>query len=254
VIRPARLLLLTIALAACSTSPSASTSIAATAALSQPPSAVPTTSVAPSTAQPTRLIGVAKRLDAGAYVYDFALPHVTLRVPASWYLSEAMPRHFGLHPDDVLVDESLRVWFDMRVASPDPACPEEPASGVGHSAADLVTAFRANPGVVATAPEPVSIGGLDGQVIDVGLAPSWKAACPFTNGAPSVPLFLDDNVPDEPAFWGITGPERLRLMVLDDRNGSNVVVMIDSTSGTTLDALEATAKPVLDTFRFAVGD
>ena len=253
-IRPARLLLLSLALAACSTSPSASTSITAPAAASQPQSAAPTTSVAPSVVPPTRLTGVAKRLDAGTYVYDFALPHVTLQVPASWYLSEAMPRHFGLHPDDVLVDESVRVWFDMRIASTDPACPEEPASGVGHTAADLVTAFSTNPGVVATAPRPVSIGGLDGQVIDIGLAPSWKAACPFTDGAPSVPLFLDDNVADEPAFWGVTGPERLRLMVLDDRHSSNVVVMIDSTSGTTLDALEATAKPVLDTFRFAIGD
>jgi hypothetical protein len=43
-------------------------------------------------------------------------------------------------------------------------------------------------------------------------------------------------------------------MVLDDRHSSNVVVMIDSTSGTTLDALETTVQPVLDTFEFAVGD
>jgi hypothetical protein len=109
-------------------------------------------------------------------------------------------------------------------------------------------------GVVATTPRPVSIGGLDGQVIDVAVAPGWAVACPFTDGVPSVPLFLDDNVADEPAFWGVTGPERLRLMVLDDRHSSNVVVMIDSTSGTTLDALDTTARPVLDTFEFAVGD
>ena len=73
-------------------------------------------------------------------------------------------------------------------------------------------------------------------------------------GIPGVPLFLDDNVEGEPAFWGVSGPERLRLMILDDGHGSNVIVMLDSTSGKTLADLESTVKPVLDTFRFETGD
>ena len=89
--------------------------------------------------------------------------------------------------------------------------------------------------------------------IDVALAPSWKTDCPFNEGVASVPLFLDDNVDGEPAFWGVSGPEKLRLMVLDDRHSSNIVVMIDSTSGKTLDGLEATVRPVLDSFRFDLG-
>ena len=254
-IRAARFLLpaLTLALAACTSSPVAPTPLASSSGGVQPPSSPPTASPAPSAVAPTRLAGVAKRLDAGTYVYDQAEPHVTLEVPAHWYLSEAMPRHFGLHPEDVSVDESVRIWFDMRIASTDPACPEVPEAGVGHSAADLVRAFTTNPGVSASTPTPFSVGGLDGQVLDVALAPTWKNACPFTDGVPSVPLFTDDNVEGEPAFWGVSGHERLRLVVLDDRNGSSVMVVIDSTSGSTLDALEATAQPILDTFRFAVG-
>ena len=42
-------------------------------------------------------------------------------------------------------------------------------------------------------------------------------------------------------------------MILDDGHGSNVIVMLDSTSGKTLDHLEATVRPVLDTFRFDLG-
>lgn len=237
--------------AACSPAPANVSSRASTS----PPAAV---SIAPSTSawareSATRLAGYARKLDAGTYVFDNATPNVTMRVPAEWYLSEAMPRHFGLHPDDVLEAESVRVWYDMRVASGARDCPEEPALGPGHRALDLVQAYESDDRLVTTTPQRVSVGGLQGSVISVGVAPGWKQDCPFMKGVPSVPLFLDDNVADEPAFWGVSGPERLRLMILDDGRGSNVIVMLDSASGKTLDDLQSTAQPVLDTFRFDLG-
>ena len=109
-----------------------------------------------STVRATRLAGVAKKLDAGTYVFDNTTPHVTMQVPASWYLSEAMPRHFGLHPDDVLDAESVRVWYDMRVASGAQGCPEEPALGARHRALDLVQAFTSDDRLVATTPQQFS--------------------------------------------------------------------------------------------------
>ena len=245
---------LLMAAAACTPATSSQSLAPATSAVASQPTSPPTSpSASASTAGATRLDGVAKKLDAGTYVFDNATPHVTMQVPASWYLSEAMPRHFGLHPDDVLDAESVRVWYDMRVASGAQGCPEEPALGAGHRALDLVQAFTSDDRLVATTPQRVSVGGLEGSVISLGLAPGWKQDCPFAKGVPSVPLFLDDNVAEEPAFWGVSGPERLRLMILDDDHGSNVIVMLDSTSGKTLDALEATVRPVLDSFRFDLG-
>ena len=242
---------LLLALAGCS--PAAVSQSARSATPAAGAASTPSPSASASIATPTRLAGYAKKLDAGTYVFDNATPHVTMQVPADWYLTEAMPRHFGLHPDDVLDAESVRVWYDMRVASGAPGCPEEPALGAGHRALDLVQAFTSDHRLVATTPKRVSIGGLDGSEISLGLAPGWTQDCPFMKGVPSVPLFLDDNVADEPAFWGVSGPERLRLMILDDGQGSNVLVMLDSTSGETLDDLEATIRPVLDSFRFQTG-
>jgi hypothetical protein len=243
---------LLMAAAACSPAP-ASPSSAPLVSAPASPSATPSTSPSPATASPTRLAGFAKPLEPGSYVFEDALPNVTLEVPADWYLSEAMPRHFGLHPDNVLEAESMRIWYDMRVASGARDCPEEPALGAGHRARDLLQAFTSDSRLVATTPQPVSVGGLDGNVISLGLAPDWKRDCPFTKGIPSAPLFLDDNVDGEPAFWGVSGSERLRLMILDDRHGSNVLVMLDSTSGKTLNELQARVQPVLDTFRFETG-
>ncbi|HET9083863.1 MAG TPA: hypothetical protein VFN41_05610 [Candidatus Limnocylindrales bacterium] len=236
---------LLLAVAGCS--PAASVSVSA------PPSTAPSPSTS-AAVSPARLAGYAKKLDGGTYVFDNATPNVTMRVPADWYLSEAMPRHFGLHPDNVHDSESLRVWYDMRVASGALDCPEEAALGTGHRALDLIQAYESDHRLVVTTPQRITVGGLQGSVISLGVAPGWKQDCPFMKGVPSVALFLDDNVADEPAFWGVSGPERLRLMILDDGHGSNVIVMLDSTNGKTLDDLEATVRPVLDTFRFETGD
>lgn len=209
------------------------------------PSGPPTTAV-------RRLAGIGRTLDAGRYVYDQAFPHVTLDLPADWFLDQSMPRHFGIRPKDLPVEDTFDVWFDMHLASKDPSCPEEPEDGVGHAASDMASGIANHAGIVATRSARSNVGGLSGTRFDVGIAPSWKAPCPFSDGKPTVPLFVDDDIAGEPAFWGVGGPERIRFIVLDDQHGSNVLITLDSSSGTTLDAIEAAVSPVLQTFAFDV--
>jgi hypothetical protein len=241
---------LLIVVAGCS--PAVATSPSASIATTPPASASPAPSVQ-ARSDATRLAGTARPLRAGRYLYEDAFPHVTFEVPKDWWLAETMPRHFGIRPMDVLAEDSINTWFDMRLASTDPTCPEEPQPGIGPEATNLAHAFKSTHGVVTMGSTTTRIGGLDGVVFDLGLDPTWTKACPFTDGVPSVPLFVDDGIDGEPAFWGVTGPERIRMIVLDDRHGSNVLITIDSATGKTLDALWAAAMPVLDTYRFDLG-
>jgi hypothetical protein len=249
-------------LAGCSSSTPASTattgasSPAVTGSLSPAITESPPVGAAPSASLriASRLAGIGRPMAAGTYVYEDAFPHVTFDVPNGWYLDETMPRHFGIRPKGMPADDSFIVWFDMHVASKDPSCPEEPSVGAGHAAADLATSFHVNSGIVATRSVVAGVGGLTGQVFDISLSPDWKGTCPFSDGHPTVPLFVDDNVEGEPAFWGVGGDERIRMIVLDDQHAGNVLITFDSASGSTVDAIEAAAKPVLDTFRFDVAD
>jgi hypothetical protein len=241
-------LLIVVAGCAPAPSPPPSPSIPATPAGS--PSPAPSAQAGTNV---TKLSGVARPLRAGRYVYKDAFPQVTFEVPKDWWLDQTMPRHFGIRPMDVLAEDSINTWFDMRLASTDPTCPEEPQPGVGPGALNLAHAFKSTHGVAATSSQQMRIGGLDGVMFDLGLDPTWDKACPFTDGVPSVPLFVDDGIDGEPAFWGLTGSERIRMIVLDDRHGSNVLITIDSATGKTLDSLSAAAMPVLDTFRFELG-
>ena len=52
-------------------------------------------------------------------------------------------------------------------------------------------------------------------------------------------------------FWGISGTERLRLIALDDTEGSNVMIVISGTDGDRFDALLPEALSVIETFEFA---
>ena len=237
-------------------SPSTATSPALSSVPPSPPIASgspasgATASAAPAS---SRLAGMGRRLEAGQYIYEDAFPHVTFELPQDWYLDEAMPRHFGIRPKDMAEEDTFIVWFDMHLASRDPSCPEQPRAGVGHAASDLEGSFHANPGVVSTRSVLAGVGGLPGHSFDVWLAPTWKGTCPFSDGHPTVPLFVDDDVDGEPAFWGVGGKERIRMYVLDDQHGSNVLITFDSASGTTVDAIEAAAMPVLKTFHFDIG-
>ncbi len=234
---------------------------------SAPTSAAPTSTVAPATvapttktlaspttaattAGPTRLATARFEIDQGSYIYDLAQPAVTFTVPEHWLMTETFPRHFGLRPDNFVAEDSIRTWYDMRIAAKDGACSEAPEPGLDHTAADLLADFIARPGLEATTPRPITLGGLGGHWVDLDLADGWTTPCPFTDGVAAVTLFVDDAVPDENAFWGVSGPGRMRLFVLDDGVASNVLITIDSAGGASFDDLVAAAMPVIETFDF----
>ena len=179
---------------------------------------------------------------------------MTFTVPAGWWLTTDFPPGFGIRPEAFQTDEGLRVWFDSRLTVNDAACTEAPDPALGHTVEDLVAGFTTRPGVVATDPRPVSIGGLDGQWFDLQLAPDWTATCPFDPSQPSVTLFTDADLAsnDNSPFWGVSGDDRLRVYVLDDTAGSTVMVVINTIDAATFETLLAEAQPVVDSLEFDV--
>ena len=152
-----------------------------------PPTASPSPSPSPSAAPPAPA-SLAKELwdelDPGTYIHDQSDPAVTLDVPPGWWLTAEVPWGFGIRPAAYTVDEGFRVWYDMRATLDDPDCPEAADPSIGREAADLIAEFTTRPGVVATTPQPISIGGLDGSWTDLSLDADWTGTCPF---APTLP-------------------------------------------------------------------
>jgi hypothetical protein len=188
-------------------------------------------------------------LPAGEYRSAAFSPPITVSLPEGWLIVGDAPDYFSLQPaasDSI----GVHVFRSPSAASQDLDCPIAPAAGVGRTAADLVEWIRARPGLVVGDPVPVSLGGLGGIHVDVGIVDSWTPSCPFAGGVPTVPLFVGTS---DPSFrWVVAGTERLRLIILDVPGNGTVVVDTDAFDGSLMDSLLADATPIVESMRFGL--
>jgi len=173
-------------------------------------------------------------------------PALTYTLPAGWENPEDLTDFFQLRPTGS-ESEGIYLFRDPKPASQDASCPETAQPLVGGTSKDMIAWIRSLPGLVVSDPAPVTIGGLSGETVDLGIVNGWTASCPFANGLPTVPLFVGANGDYR---WVIAGAERLRLAVLDAPSGT-VVVDIDSFDGQNVDGLLSAADPIVKSFSFA---
>jgi hypothetical protein len=213
-----------------------------------------------ATASTPDAVGPATRLEplpAGTYVSETFMPPLTYTVPEGWKMFSDHLNEYGLEPADAPVPWEPRqglavyVWRDVEAAAPE-FCGSFPVEDVGYSAQKITASLADHVGLVTTQPAPVTVGGLDGFMIDAVMAPSWTEPCP--------PYF------DEPVVWtvlargwsGLTATEAQRIYLLDLADGGNVAIEIyaccDPVNGA-LDSPEfqeaiATATPIVESFQF----
>jgi hypothetical protein len=225
---------------------------------------VPIPSPVPQASTPGPPVSVLEptQLPAGRYLVRTQYGPTTFVVPAGWQVGTLGFLDYSLSPPDAAPGDSVRVFFDMHIASKDAACTEDPEPGIEPTVRAMVHDMVTDDRIIASTPVTTTIGGLHGQRLDVRIAPSTTKTCPFSEGRPTVPLIVDDTgaQPQPPTtafgpFWGVSPGERLRLVLLDRprETQGNVVFVIDSADGTTFDALAAAAMPVIESFSFDAG-
>ncbi len=215
------------------------------------PTAPPSLTAQPSpTDVPSPTNAAVGRLAPGAHTSRAFNYPMTYTVPAGWYNGEDYPADLALSIEAIPGVGVISVWGAVYVASQDAACTESPDPGRGHKAADFIDLLTTHPGIVASTPAAVTIGGLKGSLVDIALAPSWKTACPYSEGQPFVP-YATDSMPGPPGFhWGIQGAGRARVIFLDAKDGETIFIVIDSVDGTTFDTIVAQSMPVVESFVF----
>ncbi len=225
----------------------------------------PPTSPAPSAAAPWWLLGMrqicgyatmeygcAGELASGTHTSGSLQPAITYTVPSGWVNYADWRAYFALLQDTLATRAGLSnyryvrsivvITDDVRVASSD--CQPGKWEGEGvTSATEIAAALAAREGLETTEPISVTVGGLLGLQLDVGLEPGWTGSCPQDPTIPAVP-----SVANQVA----QGDDRHRLILLDEPDGGNIAIMLYADHAADFEPFVAAAMPIVDSIDFVV--
>lgn len=184
-------------------------------------------------------------------------------VSEGWKVKVDEPTAFVLHhlpgaaPGRPSTDTFVAVSAQPRMAAEledGATCgPIGDAPGVGGSIDDLVAAITARAGVISTPPATVTIGGQEGRMLDLKIAPSWTKGCRAPEGlVVGIPILYQSGsatggvvvvAPDQP----------VRLVLLDLADGRTMAIAIFDLGPAQPSQLEADlveVMPIIESFEF----
>ena len=203
-------------------------------------------------------------LGPGTYASQYIAPRVkpgtlwspvfgglTYTVPAGWANSSDWPNTFGLTPstDYATVGpggqeggRSILLITQPAALSPMSACSGAVDNRVAHTVSAEVSSIEHTPGLISSAPTAISIGGHQGQWVDVRLNPTWKTACPGGPGPEAD--FLASPGSNSPPILGVVGTAmRQRVIVLDLGSGDLLAIDVSTDATAPFNAFVARQCP-----------
>jgi hypothetical protein len=183
-------------------------------------------------------------------------------VPEGWKIVEDLPGDIVLHHlSDAAQGQASTDTFIALFAQPgfvavDSVAPCGASSDgprVGQGVKDIAVAIIAQDGVVSTPPTAVTIGGYEGQILDLQVASSWTGGCRLSDGKiASVPFLLRSGPGTGPTV-GVDPDHPLRLILLDLTGGRTMAVAIfgiGPAQPLPLKEQVAAAMPIIESFAF----
>lgn len=222
-------------------------------------------------------------MDAGTYGSQYIDPRLdpaavsswvprfgalTFTVPDGWANSADWPSSFSLTPAADYgretsggppdgVDHDIYVFVQPAAERQDAACSGAELTSVGRDVDSLVSWLSKLPAVRVSNVGSITVGGHQGTMLDVSLAPSWTHAC-AGDPQPAVELFRPAGTRAAHDSFGV-GVNRsglVRLVLLDIGGGDVIGIAIEDRNDATgsdtgrFDALVQAAMPIVRTFSF----
>lgn len=190
--------------------------------------------------------GCAGNLTAGEHTSTAFSPSLTYLVPAGWQNTLDKARGYTLHPPGYTFD--LRVASEVAIPGQNAGCTPERKAGVGNAVADWSEFLTTHPGLTASTPEPVTVGGYAGVSIAFNVNSTWTATCPDSLG-PAVTIMTDGGNPPTRVVWI---DDQYTIFTILDVGGQTVIIDLESgPNPATSEQDKTTIQPILDSFRFA---
>jgi hypothetical protein len=183
-------------------------------------------------------------LAPGAHTTADLITPVTIEFPDGWSKTLDVPGSVEFE-SSAFPTGSVGLRPDWAIANQE-RCTSDPEPGVGRTVEDLVTWLTQHPGLITSTPSPVSLGGLEGQVLDVRKDPEWSGPC-----AGKVSLFTHVGTINDPGWWDVNDAARLRLYFLDAGGSRVVTVHVETSDEASFEGFVEGATPILQSFEFS---
>jgi hypothetical protein len=174
-------------------------------------------------------------------------PAVRLTAPVGWTPDDG-ERSFLVNPPagSGVAGRAVGLMSGPFVTFKDPSCGDQAPAAVGTSVTEVVASVAADPRLVVTPPQAVTVGGRSGQMVDISVAPTWTGTCDWSAGKGGV--LIVSATTTGPAF-GIGGTGRDRYTFLDV-DGRVIAIDVGTPNGTDFDAFVAEAMPIVQSIQF----
>jgi hypothetical protein len=183
-------------------------------------------------------------LEAGTHRTVAFEPGLTYTVPTGWGNYEDLPGNVLLVPPGSTLEEGdagtgeyIGIYDGIALPGGPPECVEAPRPGMEHTPEGIAAALASQEGLSATQSD-VTIGGLEGIMLDLSVADGYTGTCPFASGMPVVPILIGTG----PAglHHVLTADFDMRLYLLEEPRGLTVAIeVIDAPERASLEELSA---------------
>jgi hypothetical protein len=182
--------------------------------------------------------------DARAFDYG----KLSYTVPDGWANPEEDATLYVIAKQAQGEDASIWLLSDETAHVQRGPCPEnEVDPTVGGSPDELAAWLGSLAGLSASAPKPVTIGGLSGVQLDLAVDAATARTCPGAT-EPSVQVFADSDGREHDV--SVHGDVPMRVYLLDLGDGRSLVIFINGVDKATYEALLPQAESVIESFTF----
>ncbi len=213
-------------------------------------------------------------LEAGTYKSQFIGPRLdegepwtanygafSYTVPDGWSNTSDYPDNYVLmrsadyavatDPKDGFKD-LIEFYARPGIGLQDETCEPQVKPDTGRSVDELIAHVTQHPGLVASAPQPITIDGHAGQTVDVTIAPSWTGRCPEV---PDRILMLFTETGRDMTGSGLEQPglwrtDKMRIVLLDLGDGDVMLIDLLARDPANFDALIKEAMPIVESLKF----
>jgi hypothetical protein len=184
-------------------------------------------------------------LPAATYPTTLFQPAFTFTVPSGWTNGLDRARSYFLTPPGHTFD--FQVMSDVAIPAQLDDCGAARKAGAGTTVADWVGFLTTHPGLTATKPVDVTIGGYAGKSVSFHRSDTWTKTCPQSLG-PAIVLVTDTATPPSRSVWI---DDHYVTFTIVDVNGTTVIfALLCGPNDGYLTSANRDAKPVLDSIEF----